>query len=308
MLSSEITLGQAYSFIQLGQRDNQEDARFPDLDMPSNDARTFLVCDGVGGQDKGEIASRTVCDAFGDYMASYEDGRDFTAVDFQKALSMAYRELYAAMNVYSKEMATTLTFLHFDNTHAFVAHMGDSRIYQIRPGVGIMYRSNDHSLVNALVHSGNITPQEAINHPKGNYITRCMSYVDGGQDYPSAETLMIDDVEVGDYFLLCSDGVLHCIDDDELYKLFSSSISDQEKYRTLANRCVRSSDNNTAVFVPVKKSPYSEDLGESDKTCIGSSTELITPHSRGDNRIIEISPSAKKDLTSRIVDFFKNLF
>lgn len=307
MLSS-ITLGQAYSFIQLGQRDNQEDARFPNLDMPSHDSRTFLVCDGVGGQDKGEIASRTVCGAFGQYMSLYKDGRDFTATDFQKALSVAYSELHKAMNLYSKEMATTLTFLHIDHKHAFVAHMGDSRIYQIRPGVGIMYRSNDHSLVNALVHSGNITPQEAINHPKGNYITRCMSYVGSGQDYPPAETLMIDDVEAGDYFFLCSDGVLHCIDDEELYKLFSSSISDEEKYKTLANKCVRSSDNNTAIFVQVVDVTCSEDSNESQDSSMGSATEMIDIHSKSESQIVEISPSADESPLKRIANFVKNLF
>jgi protein phosphatase len=306
----QITLGQAYSFIQQGQRGNQEDSRFPDLDTPSEETRTFLVCDGVGGQEKGEIASRTVCDAFGRYMKEFDDGSDFKAEDFEKALSYSYDALLDAMDRYSKEMATTLTFMHFDNSSAFVAHMGDSRIYQIRPDVGVMYRSNDHSLVNALVHSGNITPQEAINHPKGNYITRCMSYVEKGQDYPSAETMVIDDVEAGDYFLLCSDGVLHCIDDDGLYELFSSDISDKEKCNQLAAKCVNSPDNNTAVFVQIKSVQVQDaDNGsETDEDSSTPTTEKIDYRQNRENTIVEVGPAEQESIIDKIANVLKKLF
>jgi protein phosphatase len=305
-----ITLGQAYSFIQQGQRGNQEDSRYPDLDMPSKGARTFIVCDGVGGQERGEIASKTVCDAFGRYMKQYDDGGDFDAEDFEKALSYSYKALLDAMELYSREMATTLTFMHFDDSHAFVAHMGDSRIYQIRPDVGIMYRSNDHSLVNALVHSGNITPQEAINHPKGNYITRCMSYVEKGQDYPSAETMMIDDVETGDYFFLCSDGVLHCIDDDELYKLFSSDISDKDKCNRLAAKCVNSSDNNTAIFVQIKSVQVQNDDCdfETDEDLSTPITEKIDYRKNRGNTIVEVGPVEQKSIIDKIANALKKIF
>jgi protein phosphatase len=115
-------------------------------------------------------------------------------------------------------------------------------------------------------------------------------------------------VEAGDYFFLCSDGVLHCIDDEELYKLFSSSISDEEKYKTLANKCVRSSDNNTAVFVPVVDVTCSEDSNESQDSSMGSATEMIDIHSKSESQIVEISPSADESPLKRIANFVKNLF
>ena len=62
-------MNQPYSFTQLGRRTNQEDSRYPDCDTPKDPQPFFVVCDGVGGNEKGEVASRTVCDAFGKALA-----------------------------------------------------------------------------------------------------------------------------------------------------------------------------------------------------------------------------------------------
>ena len=67
-------------------------------------------------------------------------------------------------------------------------------------GVGILYQSEDHSLVNELVHSGNLTPEEAIGHSRSNVITRCIRHVEKGLERPAATTLQIEDVEEGIIF------------------------------------------------------------------------------------------------------------
>lgn len=252
----EILLRQPYSFCQRGHRPNQEDARFPDTDQPQGTKPAFVVCDGVGGQEKGEIASRTVADAMGACMAGVDLSLPFTTEDFSKVLGEAYRQLDIQMNRISREMATTLTFVCFHAGGVLCAHMGDSRIYHIRPGVGILYQSEDHSLVNALVHSGNLTPEEAINHPKGNVITRCLGYAEPGEERPSATVYQIEDVEEGDYFFLCTDGVLHRVDDAELLAILSSEATDKEKMDRIARKSQDSSDNNTAYLIGVDKVLY----------------------------------------------------
>ena len=73
-----IKLSQSYSFCQLGVRDNQEDARYPNQDSADNNQRFFVVCDGVGGSDKGELASRTVCDSFAATLKEYDFSIDFS--------------------------------------------------------------------------------------------------------------------------------------------------------------------------------------------------------------------------------------
>lgn len=308
----EIMLKQPYSFWQRGRRPNQEDARFPDCDAPQECKPAFVVCDGVGGQDKGEVASRTVADAIGRFIEDVDLTKPFTSSDFSKVLEYVYSCLYKKMRSDTREMATTMTFVCFNAAGAFCAHMGDSRIYQVRPGVGIMYQSEDHSLVNALVHSGNLTPEEAINHPQSNIITRCISYVEKGTDKPSATTLQITDVEAGDYFFLCTDGVLHCIDDNKLLEILSSEMTDHEKINLIAQKSTDSSDNNTAYLIGVD-SVIKEDnnipemdvvVEEENDQQVSSTTErILSPGSI----VFEASPELPKE-SNRFTTFIKRLF
>ncbi|MBD5296303.1 MAG: serine/threonine-protein phosphatase [Bacteroides sp.] len=314
----DITLRQPYSFCQLGRRGNQEDARFPDNDSPQGCKPVFVVCDGVGGQDKGEVASRTVADAIGKYMSRVDLTRPFTGKDFSKVLDYAYDALNRAMTRDTREMATTLTFVCFHGGGVYCAHIGDSRIYHIRPGVGIINQSDDHSLVNSLVHSGNITPEEAINHPQSNVITRCMCYTPKGQSPSSASTLEIKDVQAGDYFFLCSDGVLHKIDDTALYNLLCEEIPDKEKIRRIAEASRNSSDNNTAYLIGVEQ--VEEDTAvkpdtQSSDASDGEMVEMVesadesatTPITQPNLTAREVAPS-EASAGKKISKFLKSLF
>lgn len=247
----DIRLLPACGFYQLGQRKNQEDARYPDTDTPSPGQRYFIVCDGVGGLDKGEVASHTVAHSLGEYMSRVDLSVPFSADDFAYALGNAFERLDSVNRGDSLGMATTLTFIAFHAGGAFVAHIGDSRIYQLRPGVGVVYRSQDHSLVNAMVTSGNLTPEEAVNHPKSNIITRCM----GGmtpEERSNATTFNITDIRPGDFFLLCSDGVLHHVDDAGLAALVDEDSAPEAKCARLAALSHDSTDNNTAFLIGVQ--------------------------------------------------------
>lgn len=303
----EIQLKQPYSFCQLGKRGNQEDARFPDDNMPQGLKPAFVVCDGVGGCDKGEVASRTVADAIGSYMNRVDLTLPFTVRDFAKVLDYAYSCLNSKISSKSTDMATTMTFVCFHDGGVFCAHIGDSRIYHIRPGVGIMYQSEDHSLVNALVHSGNLTPEEAIDHPRGNIITRCMGYVSRDSERPAATTLQIDDVVPGDYFFLCTDGVLHNIDDSELLAILSSDMSDREKINFIAEKSAGSTDNNTAYLIGVD-SVEACDV-KPDAECIDNSSVIITtPLEREMNKAVEVTADKDRSFGEKISNFFNRLF
>lgn len=247
----DIRLNQAYSFHQIGKRGYQEDSRFPSLDAPDKDQRFFVVCDGVGGCDKGEVASQTVCESIGESMSKVDLVDDFTNEDFNRVLDAAYDALDAKTNDSNRDMATTLTFLCFHGGGCTMAHIGDSRIYQIRPSEGILYRSDDHSMVNTMVHNGVLTPEQAINHPQGNVITRYMESVDSDQNRCMATVMRTVDVAVGDYFFMCSDGVLHRVTDDELLEILSSEASDEDKMRLIAHKSEDSEDNNTAYLISV---------------------------------------------------------
>lgn len=299
----KILLGQPYSFCQTGRRGNQEDARYPNEDVPMEQPCYYVVCDGVGGEEAGEIASSTVCEAMGSYMSQHFDASSFTVEDFSNALDFAYSALYKKGKKYTSEMATTLTFACFHENGVLAAHIGDSRIYQIRPEVGIMYRSDDHSLVNAMVHSGNMTPEEAINNPQSNIITRCMESTSKKEDRAMATVMEITDVEAGDYFLLCTDGVLESVSDEEIVRLFDEA-DDGKKINMLAKKATNNSDNNTAYLIPVKNVVNTDNmfLSEDEPASTAQDTIIIGGVKKEAKDVVaKNAPS----LFDRIINLFK---
>ena len=180
---------------EIGKRDNQEDCMYPSMASLSDDCRSFVVCDGLGGHDSGEVASAAVCRAIGTYIEKNCNTGAFAHEDFLKALSAAYDELDACDTGARKKMGTTMTFLNFGTAGCLVAHIGDSRVYHMRPGDGILFETRDHSLVNDLLKMGELTPEEAKVFPQRNTVTRCMQ--PGREVRPKADIRHIADVRAG---------------------------------------------------------------------------------------------------------------
>lgn len=303
-----VDIDSIYSFHQLGERDNQEDSRFPDTDVPNTDVTTFAVCDGVGGCDKGEVASSAVCNRIGELLSSHKNTDEFTDEDFKYVLNQAYKALDDVSDESNKGMGTTLTFVSFHSNGVLAAHIGDSRIYQIRPGEGIIYRSEDHSLVNALLRSGNISPNEIKDHPKGNVITRCMGANDGTRERDDATVINLQDIAPGDYFLLCTDGVTGNVEEEELLELYSSDKTDEGKYKCLAERCKDSSDNNTAIQIHVGLVTIEPKADDELEMADDESDRVLTQKLlQKEDSVHELSTSSEK-IQTKIRMFFNRLF
>ena len=281
----DIQLNTSYSFCQQGHRDYQEDSRYPDTDRIPGNQRFFIVCDGVGGCDKGEVASQTVCQSIAKAMAGTDFTSDFTNQHFHKVLDAAYNALDKMANDDNRDMGTTMTFVCFHAGGCTMAHIGDSRIYQVRPGEGIIYRSDDHSLVNSMVHNGMLTPDEAENHPQNNVITRYMESVEADQNRCTATVMRTEDVKAGDYFLLCTDGVLYCISDDELQLLLLGDKSDEEKMKELADICLDSEDNNTAWLISIQSVTPAEEADSDNEATESEATKRLTMKTRQQEEI-----------------------
>ena len=145
------------SIHEIGQRTNQEDA------IAQWDNRLFVLCDGMGGHEKGEVASQTVCQSLVKWFENNIKDNSFSDDLFLAALEQAYSELDTFDNVSLRKMGTTLTLLYIHSEGITAAHMGDSRIYHIRPNVGVLYQSRDHSLAFDLFQSGEISYEEMMN-------------------------------------------------------------------------------------------------------------------------------------------------
>ena len=249
----EIKIGLPLSFSEIGQKDNQEDFVFPSPSEVKQDDRVFILCDGMGGHSHGEIASRTVATALGQYMKWHfpSDGI-MTKEVFNEGLNYAYEQLNLVDDDAPKKMGTTLTFVCFHQDGCFCAHIGDSRIYIVRPSERrIVYRTEDHSLVNDLVRAGELTPEEAAAYPHKNVITRAMQ---PNQKKPAkAEIHNIQDIQSGDYVFQCCDGVLENLDENTLIDILSTpGTSDVQKLAAIRNVCLgRTKDNFTCYLTPV---------------------------------------------------------
>lgn len=299
----KIILGQSYSFLQQGLRDHQEDSRYPDNDKPSASQRYFVVCDGVGGSEDGEIASRTVCRAIKKAMDGMRVETYFPNDQFSKVLDAAYNALDRMAKRYNGEMATTLTFACFHDGGCTLAHIGDSRIYHFRNGKGIIYRSEDHSLVNSMVHNGMITPDEAVDNPQKHVITRYMESVDSDQCRCMATVMRTKDVRNGDYILLCTDGMYNQVDDDELMNIIlDTDVCNEEKVKTLAQMCKDSDDNNTAILIPIIK-VESDNLDDNSIEVTGETKKF----SHSDSTLEEIE-STQRQKETRLQKWIKQIF
>lgn len=299
-----IHLHEAYSFCQLGRRANQEDSRWPDTDAPNKAQRFFVVCDGVGGNERGEVASRTVCEAVAKSLGGVDLANEtFTEDDFAHVLYDAYAALDSRADDGNRRMATTLAFVCFHRGGCMMAHIGDSRIYQVRPGAGIVYRSEDHSLVNELVRAGVITPEQAVYHPQRNVILRAMSPTKPGIEQCQATVTCTKDVRAGDLFLLCSDGVLHGFSDSGIVALLDEATDTKAKVRKMAGGCAASPDNNTAILVEVES--VEADGVATGPAAKGSRTTPL-PRPQYTTRDVAAAKRPDKGLWARIKGKFSN--
>lgn len=248
----------AYNLQELGQRTNQEDSLFPALGKSTSDDRLFVLCDGMGGHEKGEVASATVCETLSRVILSaWHPGEVLSDELFLQALSAAYDALDAKDNGEERKMGTTLTFLCLHSSGATVAHIGDSRIYQLRPAskntsARIVFRTQDHSLVNDLVKIGEITEEEAKHHPQKNVITRAMQPCQ--EHRAKADIAHLTDILPGDYFYMCSDGMLEEASDENILNIITKpNATDEQKLEMLRNVTEENKDNHTAHLIHIDK-------------------------------------------------------
>lgn len=243
---------------EMGRRSNQEDFIFPALGNATPADSLFVVCDGMGGHEHGEVASETFATALARFFeARVSPDVVLTDATIASAIDSAYSQLDAVDDGSYKKMGTTLTMLYLHRGGVTAAHIGDSRIYHIRPGVGPLYVSRDHSLVFDLYQSGEISYDEMKTSPQKNLITRTVQ--PGEENRESPDIIHITDVKAGDYFYLCSDGMLEHMEDDELVQLLSAGDSDEKKRQRLIDATTGCHDNHSAYLIRVEEVVHEDD-------------------------------------------------
>lgn len=214
-----MNLSSIYYLHEIGGKKTQEDYIWPQPGTATAKDSIFIVCDGVGGSENGEIASRIVAE-FASNTLTKIPADALSTETINTLLAKAQQKLvdYARAHGLNSDMATTFCLLVLTNRGAFIAWCGDSRVYHIRNGM-VLYKTSDHSLVNTLIKKGELTEDEASNHPQKNVILKAIK-----ADYSpiEAEAKWITEIQKGDYFMLCTDGVLENITDQHLHSLLKS--------------------------------------------------------------------------------------
>ena len=209
------------------------------------DEPLFAVADGMGGAQAGEIASQMAKDVL-------EAGDDDAGTQEQRLIRMirhANRLIYdlAASEESRRGMGTTTTAAILEDRTVTVGHVGDSRAYRLRDGE-LTQLTRDHSLVNELVESGQLTPEAAENHPQRSIITRAL-----GPEPDVDVDAHSHNAQDGDVYLLCSDGLTGMVSDHEIATLLRNSGSLQEAADTLVRAANQNGgkDNITVVLFRV---------------------------------------------------------
>lgn len=289
----KIEIYQPQAIWELGQRDNQEDSIFPMFGKATDDDRLFILCDGMGGHEHGEVASQTVCKAMSDTLLSLSK-QSFTDDDLLDALQVAYRQLDSLDNSHLKKMGTTLCLLYFHKGGLTAAHIGDSRIYHIRPKENrILYQSRDHSLVYDLYQAGEISYDEMRTSTQKNIITRAIQ--PGEENRVRPAIVHIADIQPGDFFYICSDGMLEQMSNDELCRLLSADGSDEKKRKQLVAATSDNKDNHSAYLIHIKEvvREVGDDLLLDDEQTSKDNALNIRPQSQSDDVSIVSRPTSK---------------
>jgi protein phosphatase len=220
----------------------------------------FVVADGMGGHAAGEVASKEAVETLRDAMLGQAAVIEAARADPNPENTEAVRKLVefavqsAAYQVFAmtevdpsrKGMGTTVSMLLVQPVAAFIAHVGDSRIYVMRKGIAKV-ATTDHTFVNALVQQGRMTAEQAQKSRYSNVLLRAV----GSKDYVEVDTRMIRHAP-GDVFMLCSDGLHGYLKTEELPQLI-----DPNDLTVSADRLVQAAndrggkDNITTVLVRV---------------------------------------------------------
>lgn len=190
-------------------RDNNQDSMFASLD---ENFPLFIVADGMGGHKAGDVASSMAVK--GIIKDLQENNLD---LNNEYMIKKRIREAIVDVNdkIYLKSleipeyvgMGTTITLAFVKGDRIYIGHVGDSRAYLVRENK-LTQITEDHSLVNELIKCGTITPQEAINHPQKNMITRA-----AGTSSKIEMDYFILKYQINDILILCSDGLTNMIDE-----------------------------------------------------------------------------------------------
>lgn len=229
-------------------REKNEDACFV---IPSHDV--YVVADGVGGSNAGEVASRTVVQGIAEYVREVPLDECKTDEEicsyFIDCLATVNDQVYRLGQDHREHrgMATTVVTAYLRGEKAYIMNVGDSRAYLFSDG-RLHQLTEDHTYVNELLKSGAITCEEAETHSQRHYITRAI----GADIFVKSDFYRVP-IKEGDILMLCSDGLYGEVEEQELIEILGKDENMPDTCSMLVEAAIESGgrDNITVVLVKV---------------------------------------------------------
>lgn len=239
---------QAYVKSDIGKvREQNQDYYF--VSEPLDDVQLYIIADGMGGYNGGEIASSLAVTSAKSYIEN-----NFEQIDKDKdsIIQLVASSLeYANMVVYEKSkeneelkgMGTTLEVCLAYENKLYIGHIGDSRIYRIRKHI-IRKLTNDHSYVESLVKDGKITRDEAKTHPKKNMLMKALGCTEYIEPDVFVRGFLKDDI-----LLIASDGLTNMVDEQNIFNIITNNKQNPEEKLIQEANDAGGIDNITALIV-----------------------------------------------------------
>ena len=231
-------------------REMNQDAYY--ASQPSETVGLYIVADGMGGYNGGEVASTLAVTTAKNYIENNFAQIEHTKEKIEELVKNAIE--YANMVVYEKSkevkmlegMGTTMEVALVKDNRVYIGHVGDSRIYRIRKNF-IRKLTTDHSYVEKLVKDGTITREEALHHPKKNMLTKAL----GCTSFVEPDT-MVKGFLKDDILVITSDGLTNMVKDEEIYNTITENIDTAAEILVEKANKVGGLDNITVIIVQNK--------------------------------------------------------
>ncbi|HIE28384.1 TPA: Stp1/IreP family PP2C-type Ser/Thr phosphatase [Candidatus Poribacteria bacterium] len=218
----------------------------------------FIVADGMGGAEAGEVASKIVIQTISDTLLSElivlrecfdDDHSEYLLPQIRDAIISANQEIIAQTEQvpFWRGMGSTVTLAAIVGMRAYVGHVGDSRLYLLNKEE-IQRKTTDHSIVSRLLQIGAITPEEAETHPQRDVLLKAV----GARTDIEPDTFSFE-IKRGDILLLCSDGLTKHQEDAEIHQIVMDASSPQQACDSLVNHAnlCGGEDNITVIVIQV---------------------------------------------------------
>ncbi len=219
-------------------RERKTNEDFYYISKPEDKIKLFILADGMGGYNAGEVASKMAVETVRDYIYKHFEKSKESKEKLEQLLKDAIEHANSAIykRAQSKKdlngMGTTLDVCLIYNSKIYIGHIGDSRVYRIRKE--FMRRiTRDHSYVQTLIEDGKITKEEALHHPKRNMLTKALGCMENVEPDVYTKTFIKDDI-----ILMSSDGLTNMVNETDIYNIVK-----QDKLNAAENLVKQANEN-----------------------------------------------------------------